>query len=715
MRRTQSIVAALSAVFIAIGLAACGGGIDETDPGDLEFDSQLSFASISVGEEAVETLTLRNVVDSASGGPVTVSNVQLREGNADDFTEFEPVNPDEFPTPQESITIAPGEEVSWEIAFRPENGNADEGEITFQVDNDPDAYDGPRATVDLQTSEMEPEVDISPNSLNYATDSGEVGYKFTLIRNTGQAALDIDSVGLRGSDRFSVVYADPEEVTCAPGEPTFPQVEAGDIDGDGEVEMRTKSLEELAKITPGSQDALWPVDGLQESFAPGECFVAIAKFEPSDNTPESATMVFETNAQPQTRTVRLTGNSDEPCLEIAPSDAVQFGAVTVDRTTTETIRLRNCRPQADALQVSEVEVDNAGGVFEYDPATLDSDLQDSDENSTVSLEGDQQESFVMEATPDQEGSIGSPDCDPEVDPALVVKTNDEANPEKKLCLTVTGDDNQCPSASARCKVAPDGSWANDSIDTLPLETIACDASQSSDPDGTISRYEWTLVNRPEGSSARLTPRSDIPDPSLTTNVAGEYVVELKVYDNEDTVSCGDPERITIEAIPDDDMLGQLTWDTPGDPDETDNSGTDLDLHMVNSDFPTQDADWAWNQSPYDVYWDNPTEDWGIQGDPSDDPQLDRDDRDGAGPENISLDNPKAGKLYKYGVYYYRDNGFGESYATLRIYLQGQLQKEYKNIFLEDADYFWHGADVEWQGSDSRIFTRDIINDNGFPN
>ena len=66
---------------------------------------------------------------------------------------------------------------------------------------------------------------------------------------------------------------------------------------------------------------------------------------------------------------------------------------------------------------------------------------------------------------------------------------------------------------------------------------------------------------------------------------------------------------------------------------------------------------SWFQQPYDCYYQNPTPDWGQQGNPDDDLLLDLDDIDGGGPENIGLSNPEntqnLGNLYIVGVHYNR--------------------------------------------------------------
>ena len=261
----------------------------------------------------------------------------------------------------------------------------------------------------------------------------------------------------------------------------------------------------------------------------------------------------------------------------------------------------------------------------------------------------------------------------------------------------------CPEAVATASIVSTGSPGSASISTIPLETIQFDGAASFDPDGSVARYEWTIIQAPTNSTARLTPNDTVANPRLFLDLAGSYEVELRVYDNEDKASC-QTARVSIQAIPDEDIHIQLVWDTPSDQDQSDEFGTDLDLHYLH---PAG----RWDLDPYDIFWRNPEADWGVVGDNSDDPSLDIDDTDGQGPENVNHDNPESGKTYSVGVYYYNDNGFGPSYATVRIYIRGQLQLELRDKFLEKEDIFWEVGTISWPNQ--QISTQDVIHQ-GFP-
>jgi hypothetical protein len=181
----------------------------------------------------------------------------------------------------------------------------------------------------------------------------------------------------------------------------------------------------------------------------------------------------------------------------------------------------------------------------------------------------------------------------------------------------------------------------------------------------------------------MLPDNHSVTPRLFIDLIGTYQIGLEVTDQTGARSCRRQAVVTIVAAPnDDDVYIQLVWDTPEDPDQTDNFGTDLDLHYLHPNG-------QWDEAPWDIFWRNPNEDWGVQGDGSDDPSLDIDDT-GAGPENIrhsGLENV----TYRVGAYYYSDNTLGESYATLRVYTHGTLAIEMANHHMPRTGAFWEAA------------------------
>jgi hypothetical protein len=128
---------------------------------------------------------------------------------------------------------------------------------------------------------------------------------------------------------------------------------------------------------------------------------------------------------------------------------------------------------------------------------------------------------------------------------------------------------------------------------------------------------------------------------------------------------------------------ELTWTNPEDPDETDNVGSDVDIHVLKM------GPGKWFEAPYDVYFRNPDGLWGQEN-----PSLDIDDRDGLGPENVQMDDPANCEWYAIGVHYYRQF-FGTAYVTVRVYINTNLVFEKVNTPMTRGGQFWDVARIHW--------------------
>jgi hypothetical protein len=74
------------------------------------------------------------------------------------------------------------------------------------------------------------------------------------------------------------------------------------------------------------------------------------------------------------------------------------------------------------------------------------------------------------------------------------------------------------------------------------DTVMLDGSGSSDPDGDVLQFTWTMTTRPGGSAASL-QRSTSANPTFTADVIGLYEISLTVSDGNDT-SAPDSVRVT---------------------------------------------------------------------------------------------------------------------------------------------------------------------------
>jgi hypothetical protein len=218
----------------------------------------------------------------------------------------------------------------------------------------------------------------------------------------------------------------------------------------------------------------------------------------------------------------------------------------------------------------------------------------------------------------------------------------------------------------------------------------------------VKRFEWR-VKQPVGSQSVFLPSFLAADPTFEVNVAGTYEFQLDVWDQNDQKSLT-PAFVTVVVIPDQAIHVELLWTTEGDPNQTDEgpeAGADLDLHFAHpfaARQPDVDGDGApdpWFDIPYDCFWFNAHPNWGSLNPTVDDnPGLDREDSDGAGPENINLNLPEDDTVYRVAVHYWSDHTFGPSLATVRVYVYGELRYEAKDVELKHRD-LWEVLSIDW--------------------
>lgn len=623
-------------------------GVDSQDPAQLDAaPNPIGFDSVAVGEEASVSVSLSNTGEKTLIISKIMLNEEAGEASLDLNAEFF-ADGDGWGT--QTTALEPGMTHTVTVRYHPVNQVLDRGSIVVES-NDPQ---NPTYLIPLVTQFLAPKI-FSPVTVSFprvpgtGQDPGWRGaWKITQVQNTGESPLHVSDIRIEGANsRFDFSIPHPTAQEIAQG----------------------------VSPDPANDNSNWP-----DSLAPGERFDVRVWFAPDSNNPDQdqLTLMSDDPINPE-YSVYLIGNSDTPCIEVSAISEVNFGMSSVAQTSQKSVTITNCSPTFP-LDLESIEItDDGGGVFAIQDGSLPAGLPDDE----FVLSQGEQTNFVVTFDPTQATAYSG---------SVRITNNDPAQSVIDVPLTGEGTENACPTAVATATIQGDASsQATTDLDASPLDTIQFDASASSDSDGSVARYEWTLLSSPALSSTRIAA-ADSESPTMFIDVFGEYKVELKVYDDQNTTSCGESAIVTINSNSDDDIHIQLTW-TGG----ASVGQKDVDLHYLHPNG----TGWGSESNGWDCYYANKYPVWGAQ---NSSPSMDIDDIRGPGPESISHSNLED-LNYKVGVLYYSDHGNGPTYATVEIRNQGVLIFSDRDQLLSNNE-FWQVATVH--GGDLSATPIDVV-------
>ena len=626
--------------------------------------------SVAIGEQVKFTLYIKNSGERS----LRVSDIVLEDYVADEgategspaFTLELPPAFDEAKAAGEKFYVAQlnmgTDEIFDELAARVVfTRPADEAKRSAVLKITSDASNSPTVEIELSTESGFPKIQVNPEWVDFAQVSlGEENEKQINILNTGAADLDLTGFSLTGSEFYTL------------------QVQATDYPAGGQT----------VEVTFENSIVI----------APGDTTYFRVRFAPENSDPANATLlIFSNDPEAEGGTeVQITGNESVPCIAVNPSK-VNFGGKKFGELAVVPLVISAC---GDApLEIHDVYIkEGSSPDFDVDLTTLEH-LPTAEMPLIVPISGSVSVNVVF--IPDAENPR-TEDGSLILDTGMIVIVNNSFEKEKEVELSGAGVKIECPTSIVKCA---------EGDEVIPQTILHLFGDESYAANGTIQSWEWD-VSQPAGSQSVFVPSYTFPNPTFETNVAGVYTFYLTVYDQTNTPSCYAGEY-EIVVIPDEAIHIELLWHTPEDLDETDTgpeAGSDLDLHFLHpwAAGPDLDGDGApdgWFDIPFDGFWFNAHPNWGSY-DPgiNDDPGLDRDDTDGAGPENINLDIPE-NVSYRVGVHYWNDHGYGASYATVRVYIYAQLVFEVQDVMLVDSD-MWEVASVEWPSGKVQVITDD---------
>jgi hypothetical protein len=637
-------------VFIAVlGLlgTGCRDSIGEEETGTISVQPlTVSFARIADGETATQTLTIRNTDTAEDGGTLAIQSIEL--GQRDNLTT-EGLRLANVPEGG-SFDIPPQESREVQVEYTADNDVRGVGGAIRIENSDPNYSDGP-LVVDVSTLGNNPDLRVSPDPVRFPRlPAGETTEREVDIRNDGQAPLMIyEKPRIEGSEDYILSF--PDDVSFEEGL-------------------------ELAAV--GDEEGSSTITGTLE-------------YRPTESGSDTAEMIINSNEEigstaedPTVTRVDISANADAPCILV--DNTKNFGAVPLGGSTTELVTVENCGNET--LRISDVELaqNSDDDEFSIDLRSYDGN-GDGELDSDIQLEpgSDERASFAVKYEPTEAGTDNA---------QVVVRSNDPVNPAATVDVIARGSEGACPETELVAKVKGASAAPRSTITAAPLDYVVLDGSGSSDEDGTIESWSWEVLDKPEDVSVRLEDLPSEPNNDAKRQMrlltAGTYRVGLTVKDNDGFSSC-EQGVAEITAVPNEKVHVELTWTNPKDPDETDTDGSDVDVHMVK--MMEGENEGVWFGEPYDIYFRNQNSgDANIWNPES--PSLDIDDTDGAGPENIQMDDPQNCQWYAVGAQYW-EKQFGTAYVTVRIYINSNLVFEALNQPLRTQKQFWDVARIHW--------------------
>lgn len=647
----------LTLVGFLVFVGACSDDDNIVDVNTSEIQvtpSSISFSQVRIGDRAVEDLFIMNLSDN----PMRILTLELEPRDGGRISDLTLLDENENPLPETPIIVEPRSEYLLKVEYKPVNEIANQGRIRILA-NDPRYTRESPLFVNVDTLASRPQLDVRPGSVRFARmQPGSRSEQVLEVMNIGSAPLILHEAPVyTGGEDFSIEL--PERDYPLTLEP---------YDG------------ELAQESPEKY-----VLGINVVYVPTGLNADQGEVVLVSNDTRGAAAGSERG----TRTVEVRANADAPCI-LVDGRTRNMGQVPIGGSTVDLVTVTNCGTQP--LEISAIKVTEGQELFELRLGDWAVDTTGALVTPVV-LAPNASDTFGIAFTPSQPGAERG---------KVVISSNDQVQPELEIDLLARGSDGICPIADATATIKGVSSAPRTELSAVPLQYIILDGRSSSDPDGSVVSYEWEVLEKPMGTIVTLGNVGN--DTSLNRRefrlfTAGTYKIGLNVIDNEGFRSC-EQSVVTIQAVPDQKVHIELTWTNPSDPDESDGIGSDVDLHFVKL------GPGKWFLPPYDIYYNNSNagkdDIWAPER-----PSLDIDVTTGAGPENVTLDNPDECQWYGIGVHYFRQQ-FGTAYATIRVYINTVLVYEALHKPMTAGGQFWDVARIHWQNGNATILEYDEL-------
>lgn len=633
---------------------------------DVIFDITNTAAVLVASPLLIENMELSDpdvTADAAIAPAFTVlawdyANNQVSDTVVDKNYKFSAVVPDDASTPNAVIIQ------KFVVRFARLDAANRAAVLKFKVEHDLHHKD---FTINIRTKPGKAKIVVNPEQLQFPyTQVNKSKSLDCTVTNVGDAQLVVNSITFSGDVTFSV-----QQQAC----PAL-----------GVKQEHPGELAANLAIEPGASHAF------------------CVTFVPTSDKMQTANLVFHSTdlANPDA-TCKLVANSDVPCIKLSASK-LDFGAGMIGVPVPKKITVQNCGGAELIVDGIALLASSPSKDFTFDfkemiagakgqCAKVDAKSGPSKANPCI-LPVSGQTEFSVIYTPlavSKKDTKGNPELD-----LAVAQVSSNASVKPDVQLQGYGVNSLCPTALVSVK---------EGEEVIPQTTLHLFGSASKGAgSATVKSYKWTST-QPIGSNQKFMPNDFTADPTIALNAAGSYQFCLDVTDSAGVKSCA-PACVSVLVQPNNAIHVELLWDTPADLDQTDTgvgAGADLDLHFANplASGPDLDCDGTgdpWFNGTFDTFWLDSAPNWGSANSKTDDPFLALDDTDGAGPENLNIEQPQGDAnnpfAYSVGVHYWNAHGFGKSFATVSIYVQSVLVEKIEKVMMNPLD-MWYVGKVNW--------------------
>ncbi len=363
---------------------------------------------------------------------------------------------------------------------------------------------------------------------------------------------------------------------------------------------------------------------------------------------------------------------------------LDFGAVAVGREAAREVVITNCATQ-ELARLWRLSLD--GGPFLMDPETTPEILSVDSPRGWQLAPGASLRLKVL-AAPERVGAAAGP---------LTITHNVDA-PPIQIAAALTATPRSCPAAVITSSASYDEGRRLYLVQTRGAFELSGARSIPLDGAQPPLRHTWRVAAQPAGASFAFEAPGAAVQRAVTLETPGRYTFELTVAQG-DVQGCADA-RVEVVALagqpPQRDALEvQLSWERPL------GGAADLDLYYRHP------RAMSWRAAPWSVYSQNREGDWGVLGNPEDNPSLDNDDVEGGVGEAIGHDNPEAGLAYAVGVHHLRATDAGAVDARVELYSRGELLHT-ERLTLAEGEFMLLGYMVMERGGRVRFDRRAVV-------